>query len=227
MRYLIKQTRHSLNGLLVVLATKTYQTSWELNNGYKDLKVGVMRLGKLLGELGDANPYPESMDPGSKKIEPAADMPDHPFVIPDYDEFVFAIKFIRQYIDNDVQKLTEAFNKYYSHEQHGIPHRALIVIEALQDAKMWYGEVLGKIREAEIESQKASELNKEYALKLAKEAYTRYGSVTEFKNFQGNPMPDFEALPETIQKAWVASIDPMLHNTTGRSYEPRFYGMLS
>jgi hypothetical protein len=44
----------------------------------------------------------------------------------------------------------------------------------------------------------------EAQLVQAKAAYTRYGAVTDFKNFQGNPMPEFEKLPETIQCAWVA-----------------------
>ena len=37
-----------------------------------------------------------------------------------------------------------------------------------------------------------------------KDLYIVYGSVTGFKNFQGNPMPEWEALPATIQAAWEA-----------------------
>lgn len=44
----------------------------------------------------------------------------------------------------------------------------------------------------------------ETQLVQAKAAYSRYGAVTDFKNFQGNPMPEFEKLPEPIQCAWVA-----------------------
>jgi len=40
---------------------------------------------------------------------------------------------------------------------------------------------------------------------LARQAYYAYGSVTDFKNFQGNPMPEWEALPEKIQQAWMAA----------------------
>jgi hypothetical protein len=40
---------------------------------------------------------------------------------------------------------------------------------------------------------------------LAKAAYARYGAVTDFKNFQGNPMPEFDKLPEAIQCAWAAA----------------------
>lgn len=37
---------------------------------------------------------------------------------------------------------------------------------------------------------------------LARKAYHAYGKVTDFKNFQGNPMPEFDDLPETIKQAW-------------------------
>jgi hypothetical protein len=37
---------------------------------------------------------------------------------------------------------------------------------------------------------------------LAKNAYLQYGSVTDMKNYQGNPMPDFENLPDKIKEAW-------------------------
>lgn len=36
------------------------------------------------------------------------------------------------------------------------------------------------------------------------ELYTVYGSVTGFKNFQGNPMPAWADLTTTIQAAWNA-----------------------
>lgn len=45
-------------------------------------------------------------------------------------------------------------------------------------------------------------------LQSAKAAYQRYGSVTDFKNFRGDPMPEFEQLPNTIQAAWVAAVWP-------------------
>jgi hypothetical protein len=37
---------------------------------------------------------------------------------------------------------------------------------------------------------------------LAKKAYLAYGQTTDFKNYQGLPMPEWENLPEGIQKAW-------------------------
>ncbi len=40
---------------------------------------------------------------------------------------------------------------------------------------------------------------------LARGAYEAYGAVTDHKNFQGNPMPAFDDLPEQIREAWIAA----------------------
>jgi hypothetical protein len=39
----------------------------------------------------------------------------------------------------------------------------------------------------------------------ARIAYTAYGRVTDFKNFQGNPMPMFDDLPDRIKEAWISA----------------------
>jgi hypothetical protein len=36
-------------------------------------------------------------------------------------------------------------------------------------------------------------------------AYTAYGRVTEFENYQGLPMPSFDELPPKIKEAWIKS----------------------
>jgi hypothetical protein len=40
---------------------------------------------------------------------------------------------------------------------------------------------------------------------LARAAYAAYGEVTGHKNFRGDPMPDFDDLGDTIQRAWVGA----------------------
>lgn len=40
---------------------------------------------------------------------------------------------------------------------------------------------------------------------LATIAYRAYGSVTDFKNYQGLPMPEWDQLPPKIQEAWRAA----------------------
>lgn len=41
--------------------------------------------------------------------------------------------------------------------------------------------------------------------KLAKRAYEAYGKVTDFKNYQGLPMPKWEELSDKIKQAWLAA----------------------
>jgi|CXWL01.1.fsa_nt_gi hypothetical protein len=42
-------------------------------------------------------------------------------------------------------------------------------------------------------------------LDLAKEAYSAYGAVTDYKNYQGLPMPKWDDLTPKIQAAWLAA----------------------
>ncbi len=39
----------------------------------------------------------------------------------------------------------------------------------------------------------------------AREAYHAYGGVTDFKNYQGLPMPQWSDLTPKIRDAWVAA----------------------
>jgi hypothetical protein len=45
---------------------------------------------------------------------------------------------------------------------------------------------------------------------LAKLAYQAYGKVTDGKNYQGQPMPAWEDLPEEIREAWAAAVTEVL-----------------
>lgn len=40
---------------------------------------------------------------------------------------------------------------------------------------------------------------------LGRSAYRAYGQVTDFKNFQGDPMPEWDDLGQHIQEAWMES----------------------
>lgn len=40
---------------------------------------------------------------------------------------------------------------------------------------------------------------------LAKMTYGAYGQVTDYKNYQGLPMPEWEALTDKIREAWKAA----------------------
>lgn len=41
---------------------------------------------------------------------------------------------------------------------------------------------------------------------LAKVAYRAYGETTGFKNYRGEPMPEWDGLGDRIQAAWLAAV---------------------
>lgn len=49
-------------------------------------------------------------------------------------------------------------------------------------------------------------------LKLAQAAYHDYGSVTDFKNYQGLPMPQWNDLTPRIQQAWIAAVHSIFNH---------------
>jgi hypothetical protein len=50
---------------------------------------------------------------------------------------------------------------------------------------------------------------------LGRLAYKAYGGVTDFKNFQGDPMPEWDALPAKIREAWQAAAEAALKSEAG------------
>jgi hypothetical protein len=55
---------------------------------------------------------------------------------------------------------------------------------------------------------------------LAEVAYQAYGSATDFKNYQGNPMPAWADLPDTIRHAWTVAADAVLTAAQQRPADP-------
>ncbi len=41
---------------------------------------------------------------------------------------------------------------------------------------------------------------------ITERAYKAYGNAVDFKNFQGGPMPEWDALPVRIQVAWKHAV---------------------
>lgn len=95
--------------------------------------------------------------------------------------------------------------------------RSLAIIK-LQEAIMWLGMDLKAIREEypQPEPQQAD------AMTLGRNAYMRYGAVTDFKNFRGDPMPSWSELPDQIRLAWIAAAVVPAHtsNPYPESYNP-------
>lgn len=49
---------------------------------------------------------------------------------------------------------------------------------------------------------------------LGQIAYEAYGQVTEFKNFRGDPMPEWPDLPDKIREAWEAAAEAIWSEAT-------------
>lgn len=62
-------------------------------------------------------------------------------------------------------------------------------------------------------------------LSITRDAYHAYGDLREWKAYNGQPMPTFEALPEGIRDAWLAAmskgIDSYIRATTVTTREPK------
>lgn len=203
----IKDSRQRIDALLDVLIH--HQQSREYYKGYDNLQLGFMRLGVVLSVLGNDNPYPQSTNPENKTIEPPADKAMFVLDVSAYQEDeTQLVKFIRQTIGNEIKTLSDSFKSHWSREPNGTIHEARIALDSLQDAKMWFGQVLNSIRTAELKRKEFLEENEKAMWNVVREAYHRYGAVTDFKNFQGNPMPEFDVLPDPIKKAWFEAIQP-------------------
>ncbi len=57
-------------------------------------------------------------------------------------------------------------------------------------------------------------------VEMAQVAYRAYGEVTDFKNFRGEPMPAWDDLGDTIQRAWVAAAKAVEHASMHALPEP-------
>jgi hypothetical protein len=55
--------------------------------------------------------------------------------------------------------------------------------------------------------------------RLARMAYDAYGDVTDHLNYQGLPMPEFDALGDKIQKAWFAAAAKMSETLYAATFE--------
>lgn len=122
------------------------------------------------------------------------------------DAGVIAVKELRRDLDAQLQKLR------------GLPasrERSLCVTK-LQEAIMWLGMDLKRLASLRPDPVAPTKTIRE----LAREAYHRYGAVTEFKNFKGDPMPEFDALPPTIVRAWEASVSADNGRPYPLSYDP-------
>lgn len=122
------------------------------------------------------------------------------------DTEIISNKELRRDLDAQLQKLK------------GLPgsrERSLCVTK-LQEAIMWLGMDLKRLSALQPTPPTATKTLRELAIA----AYARYGAVTDFKNFRGDPMPEFEALPDKIKSAWEAAMSADNGRPYPSSYDP-------
>lgn len=56
-------------------------------------------------------------------------------------------------------------------------------------------------------------------IKLSRTAYISYGQVTDYKNYQGLPMPAYDDLPDKIKAAWAAAVMVIVAKIRGEDDE--------
>lgn len=206
----VKALRLRADSLLTHINSGEAGRNREVSLAATSVQLGFMWLGIELGALGSANPYPKSMDKSSPIIEKHADKAQDDFYgyisSPDLDETA-KVKALR----SEVQLLINMVEFGGNFNRTG-KNAWGVACDKFIEAKLWLGQQLNNIRLIEEEKQRNIVFRKVRLLEEAQKAYTRYGAVTDFKNFQGNPMPGFKDLPEKIQEAWCAAVD---QNKTG------------
>lgn len=106
-----------------------------------------MMLGKVLGELGEANPYPESKNPTSPVIEKTAER-SGPVEWSSDTDHITRVKTLRQDSDATCNELKSLMN--FNHENKISLEVTIFLEQAFIEANkgmMWLGMELGRIRD--------------------------------------------------------------------------------
>ncbi len=133
-----------------VTAIWIQKNSEEIEDAVKSLKLSKMWLGKILKELGIANPYPQSKNPANEKIEPTADVAKNLTIEVDggWQELthIQRVKYLRAEIERTENELKELSRPSYK-----LPKESLYnSISSCIEAGMWLGMELGRIRDNEV-----------------------------------------------------------------------------
>lgn len=184
--------------------------SRELSLTYTALQLASMWLGVTLGVLGSANPYPKSDDPNSGVIEDRTDQAPSPLTL--MRGRVAGVKQLRAII-KEIQTALSG----------DIAGHATCAHQYLQEARMWLGMELNSVKLKEDALVQREEAFEHFKMEQARAAYNRYGQTTNFKNFLGDAIPQFDDLSETIRNAWAAAISTYLSkdNPQGGAHPPK------
>lgn len=112
-----------------------------------ELQTAFMWLGKFLGVVGAANPYPQSKDPKSSVIEKHADMSTSVFYEALTSDQTALVKQFRVYVDQSMYMIRALFTWQFNRNfPPGSYPSDMAIDKALTNAGMWLGQQLNNIR---------------------------------------------------------------------------------
>lgn len=137
----IKEQRVLVDQL--IKASKSLIPSREVSLTFTQLQLTKSWLGKTLGEMDSPNPYPESSNPASSVIEPQADVAEALLLLEGNQ--VEKVKELRSLLSPIIADLKAKSPLAYSWMKVYIEKAIL----AAEEAKMWLGWELDRIRETQ------------------------------------------------------------------------------
>lgn len=138
----VKELRMFVDHLMI--QSKNISPSREVSLAYTNMQRGFMWLGKVLQGLSEPNPYPESTNVNSAKIEERTDQSkDSPAMftgMPNDGDRTTNIKWFRANLDDVVSKIDFGYSNRAANNAE----------DAFAEAKMWFGQELNNIRLATV-----------------------------------------------------------------------------
>jgi hypothetical protein len=207
----IKQTRIQLDDILQTI--KQTPPNRELALCYTAIQKGFMYLGLTLGVIGEANPYPESMDKSSAVIENPTDKFTGEITADYWNDRIAAVKDLRLRLQITIGSLYGFKAEINSTilpvaEQNPVSlykfnHPIEVVIDSLLDGKLWLGQELNNI----LELQNAASV-KEVVVTVAGpvDEFDPYLSAAQahYANFSsGKNMSFWNNLGDTEKAYWL------------------------
>ena len=147
MEILIRQTRSGIDEIFTLAGT--LDPSREIASAKTSFEVSKMMLGKVLSTMGTTNPYPDSKNPESPKIEPTAEKSE-PLGFPEGIDHVTKVKTLRQEADHLCKRIEEMRLSEENSSNPPVWNRVLFLNDAYlecQKGMMWLGMELGRIRD--------------------------------------------------------------------------------
>jgi hypothetical protein len=122
----------------------------EISCSITAFETSKMWLGRALKEAGTVNPYPESKDPSSKKIEPTADTATITPWSDDYPDHISRIKYLRKWAD-ELETQLEVISDAAASQN--APTKMMLAFtfayQHLAEGLMWLGMELGRLYKLE------------------------------------------------------------------------------